>query len=358
VTSGDGGRRSRRGYAYQDAVTLLDCLDMHDGMFDEVGFEELDDITCARGDDTIFRQVKTKEDSTRYSISSVCTPEIRKYAETSILGRLFSDKPITGKSKFCLLLNETPTADLATFRAERGESSCSAPDKYRNDIARRLKDLPVPGGFTISWFIDRFEIMVEPRAIEDVEAVLLTRLAGPVATMLGTQPLFSELEDVLIRLSTQVSRDARAFQPMRWTAASFAEKLQIAVTRATGQRPDGTSAPLPSLAEKLAPAGLTVEEVDGQREAMLAYRRRYRSAVGQERALMNEISDNVFAVCAYISAQRRSGQIADGPVAYAATLDALVNFGSSRIGMISQFEKMAALADITARCRNRYSDVS
>ena len=358
VISGDGGRRSRRGYAYQDAVTLLDCLDMHNGLFDEVGFEELDDITCTSNNNTTYRQVKTKEDGARHSISTICSPEIKKYPETSILGRLFSNKPVTQGSRFCLVLNETPTRDLAAFRIERGASRGQISNRYCDDIAKRLKELPLPDGLTIWWYIDRFEVFVESRTIEDVERALLSRLAEPVAKLLGMKPLFSELDDVLIRLSTLVARDARSFRPRRWTASFFAERLQEAVTRVTGRRPDGSVEPLQPLADKLRPASIPPDEAQAQVEAMLGYRRRYRSAVGQEREMLDAISDNVFAVCAHISAQRRSGAIADGPPAYSATINAINNLQFPNLGYISFSEKLAALSDVTARCRNRYSDAS
>jgi hypothetical protein len=55
----DGGRRSRRGFAYQDVVTLLDCLDMLDGQWTSVSWEDLEDILCYRDGAPNYRQVKT-----------------------------------------------------------------------------------------------------------------------------------------------------------------------------------------------------------------------------------------------------------------------------------------------------------
>ncbi|MFM9458404.1 dsDNA nuclease domain-containing protein [Streptomyces europaeiscabiei] len=62
----DGGRRSRRGFAYQDAVTLLDCLDMHEGLWTQVSWEDLEDIVCRDGDAPAYRQVKTIEEAGLY----------------------------------------------------------------------------------------------------------------------------------------------------------------------------------------------------------------------------------------------------------------------------------------------------
>lgn len=358
VVPSDGGRRSRRGYAYQDAVTLLDCLDMHEGSFDEVGFEDLDDIICTVDGNTTYRQVKTKEDGTRHSIATICTPEKKGKPETSILGRLFSNKPLTEATRFSLLLNETPTPDLGAFETERGDVRGAVPDQHCRDIADRLSALALPNGITIDWCVARLEVLLEPRTIEDVEAKLLTRLNEPVTKLLGALPLHSELVEILIGLSFLVARDARARNPKRWGAALFAEKLQETVTRSTGTRSDGSVEPLPTLAEKLRPAGIPIQEAQAQTEAMLRYRRRYRSAIGQQRDYFDTLNDHVYAVCTQKSAERRAGKF-EGPVgAYAATIEAVSQLQPKEVKAIPLPDKLAALSDVTARCQNRYSDDS
>lgn len=358
VSAADGGRRGRRGFAYQDVVTLLDCLDMHEGAFDEVGFEDLDDIVCAVNGHSIYRQVKTKEDGNRHSLATVCRPEIKGRVETSILGRLFSGKPITEGTRFNLLLNETPTPDLGGFSNGRGATRGAVPEEPRQEIAERLKDLALPDGVTISWCVDHFDVLVEARTIEQVEDAAIRRLKIPVAHVLGQQPLMDELEEILSRLVSLVSRDARAPQPRRWNAALFAEHLEAVVTRVTGRRPDGGTEPLQSLASKLAPAGVPAEEAIAQRDLLLDYRRRYRAAVGGERATFDALNDGVFAVCLEISAKRRAGAIDEGRAAYAATVQAVVGLELSSPEVVSSSDKLAALSDVTARCQNRYSDAS
>jgi hypothetical protein len=354
---GDAGRRSRRGFAYQDAVTLLDCLDMHDGKFEEVGFEDLDDIVCVLGPNVTYRQVKTIEDGSRHSIYTVCNPKIKGKPETSILGRLFSGKPITQFSDFCLLLNETPGKDLAAFRATRGCPRGEIPQNSRDHIARRLKGLLLPDNVEIDWCIDKFEILVESRTIEEVEAIICRQLVEPVTKVLGSQPLPSELDDILIHLGRLVAREAQAVKPRRWSATQFDQSLRKEVARVTGRRQDGSIAPLPSLSEKLACAGVPDDEAIAQTEALLDYRRRYRSAIGQERAMLNTLNDHVFSVCVDVSAQRRAGLIPEGPKAYAATIQGIRHI--EILGMrIAMPEKIAALSDVTARCQNRYSDDS
>ena len=354
---GDGGRRSRRGYAYQDAVTLLDCLDMHDGQFIEVGFEEVDDIVCRARDNVIYRQVKTKEDAIQHSIASVCRPKKKDCPDTSILGRLFSSKPILDSTRFCLLLNETPAQDLAAFTARRGDRRGRTPEKHCDDICGRLDGLTLPGGTTISWCVDHFEVLVESRTIEEIEDRIWRRLVEPVTKILHMQPLPSELEDILIRLGRQLARDARAIIPKSWSAEDFDDLLQVAVARSTGNYLDGSALPLPTLASKLAPTKISEPEVHAQSAAMLDYRRRSRSAVGEERSLFKAINDHVFFACVEVSARRRAGLIPDGPAAYAETIQVIKRMDMSGAA-IPMPDRLAALADVTARCQNRYSDDS
>jgi hypothetical protein len=356
MTPDYGGRRSRRGFAYQDAVTLLDCLDMHDGNFSEVGFEDLDDIVCMLQRDAIYRQVKTKEDATRHSISTICAAEKSGKPETSILGRLFSGKILTDSTRFCLVLNTMPTADLAAFKVERGQVRSEVSERHCAKIVESLRGLPLVEKYNIRWHIDRFEVLIEARTIEQVEAIILSRLNKPVAKILGQSPLMSELQDVLIALCGLVARDARTVQPKRWSAEFFSLALQEAVTHATGRRADGELEPLQSLAAKLEPAGVLPDEARAQVDAMLGYRRRYRTAIGSERAYFDSLNDHVFALCTEICAQRRAGLIPPGAAAYAKTLQAVAHLESGTIRTTPLPEKFAALSDVTARCQNRYSD--
>jgi hypothetical protein len=352
----DAGRRSRRGFAYQDAVTLLDCLDMHDGLYDSVGFEDLDDIVCCSAGHTTFRQVKTQEDGNRVSIATVCRPEVKGRVETSVLGRLFSGKPLSHNTRFCLVLNETPQADLGAFKIERGDCRDAVSVEHCQALITRLEKLPVPGGVPISWYVDRFEVLVEARTIDQVEDAILRRLAKPIADLLAQPPLHEELEDVLIRLSTLLARDARSIRARTWDAASFAAGLDRLITAATGRRRDGTEAPLEDLVSKLGKAGVPPPEAEEHARAAREFRLRYRSAVGGERQAIEGLYDHVFAICAEISARRRAGEIAPGPAAYAATVNAVCDRPLVPERIVSQPERLAVLSEVTSRCQNRYTD--
>lgn len=353
---GDGGRRSRRGFAYQDAVTLLDCLDMHDGAYDEVAFEALEDITCRRLQQMLHRQVKTSESGNRHSIATVCKPDIKTKVETSILGKLFLSKPLDDEVEFCLVVNETPAKDLVQFVAERGSTRGPIDKPVMQDLATRLAPLPINSGRSIDWYLDRFFVLVEARTTEQVEDAILRRLRGPVAALLGQQPLMSELEEVLLHFSTKIARDAASKTIFSWTAQQFSTELQTAVTKATGRRADGSTDPLETLVSKLSAAGVPPDEAVAYRAQLLQYRRRYRSAVGEGRASLDSLNDHVFAICAEVAATRRAGHLQAGASTYHEVLRRVAALSPSSASNISIIDKIAALSDVTARCQNRYVD--
>ncbi|MEV4033662.1 dsDNA nuclease domain-containing protein [Streptomyces umbrinus] len=178
----DGGRRSRRGFAYQEVVTLLDCLDMLDGQWTSVSWEDLEDTLCYRDDEPNYRQVKTIEEAgTRHSVASICRPETaQKMAKTSYLGKLFLDKPLPEGTRFTLVINEMPQRDLHEFAVERDQPRGPVSDSTRNDVIARLDGLQPPDGRDIGWCVDRLDVLVAGRTIEDVEREALHRLAPHV----------------------------------------------------------------------------------------------------------------------------------------------------------------------------------
>lgn len=154
-------------------MTLLDCLDLHGGRCDEVGFEDHDDVVRVRGPETIYRQVETSEGGNRHSIATVCKPETRDAPATSILGRLFSGKPLDAGTRFCLTLNETPQRDLLSFVSTRDAPEPTPEQRCKDEIETRLAGLPLSDGFSVRWCVDRFHVLLEPRTIEQVENAIL-----------------------------------------------------------------------------------------------------------------------------------------------------------------------------------------
>jgi hypothetical protein len=355
----DGGRRSRRGFAYQDAVTLLDCLDMHEGMWTQVSWEDLEDIVCRNGHAPVYRQVKTIEEAgKRHSVAKVCAPEIPKKPETSYLGKLFLGKPLPAETRFTFIVNESPHADFHVFVVDRGQQRGPVPMEIRDDIVVRLKGVDLPEGRDIGWCIDRLEVLVEGRTIEQVEDRAIRRLGPIVTKILGQPPLPTDVEDVLVWLGARIARDALAPVPRNVGPSDFQDMLHEAITRATGRRPDGSTAPLTKLTDKLAVAGVPADEAAGHLENALKYRRTWRASLGPAREAMDAFADEVHAICTRVMAERRSGRIAAGSEAYFETLTRVEGLPAVSSGAVSLARAHAVLADITARCRNRYADAS
>ncbi|WP_420082818.1 dsDNA nuclease domain-containing protein (plasmid) [Streptomyces sp. JL4002] len=361
----DGGRRSRRGFLYQDAVTLLDCLDMLDGRWTEVSWEDLEDILCFQGTVPVYRQVKTVEGPGKsHSIARVCQPDSAKSrenrtAETSYLGKLFIGKPLPEGTRFTLIVNETPAADLYAFACERGRTRDPVSAEVRQKVIDKLDGLSLPDERDVGWCVDRLDVLVEARTSDQVEDEARRRLTPMVRTYLGQEPLVAEVDEVLKRLiSVHIGRKAAELRAVRHTVEDFRAVFEDAVQRVTGQRHDGGLERLMTLQEKLRPAGVLPEEADRQHEAMLAFRRHQRSSLGSERQRLADLSDKIYAICQVKAMQRRGGMIIAGEPAYRETVLAVCSLPEVLSNEVPLSQALAVLSDITARCQNRYEDAS
>ncbi|WP_244927920.1 dsDNA nuclease domain-containing protein [Nocardioides sp. W7] len=349
----DGGRRSRRGFAYQDAVTLMECLNLGT-LYTSVGFEAEDDIVCTQHDRIIYRQVKTRENAEAHSAARVCRPEVKGKVETSILGRLFSgkDEPI-GEVTFCVVLNEPPTQTLWGFKHEGPCGTAPADEKSRQDVATKLIAMHLPDWAPdIDFLVDRLEVQVLPRTADDLEKDIIGRLEDPVTKQIGQKPLLDELAKIAELLLSKVAREARRRVARSWTADEFWHMFADVVTEATGEAANGTL-PLVPLAEKLDAAGLDDEEIRRSFQELESLRRMIRSAVGAEKVRYKELNREVFAICQRVAAHRRAGKVQPGPAAYSAVVDALDTDINGTLG--TSADRMATLSDVTYRCQNRYA---
>ncbi|WP_413116254.1 dsDNA nuclease domain-containing protein [Streptomyces sp. CY1] len=361
----DGGRRSRRGFLYQDAVTLLDCLDMLDGRWTEVSWEDLEDILCLQGDAPAYRQVKTVEGPSKaHSIADVCRadqakkPEYRT-AATSYLGKLFLGKPLPDGARFTLIVNETPAADLYQFVCGRGAQPQPVTGASRHKVIEKLADLELPDGRDIAWCVDRLDVLLTARTADQVEQEAFQRLYPHVRDYLGQEPMIPEVDNVLKQLvSVHIARSAAEQAPRRHTADDFRRILEDCIRQATGQRQDGTTERLMTLTQKLRPAGIPDAEAERQHESLLAFRQARRQSVGLGRRRLDALSDKVFAICQVTSARWRGGVIQAGQAAYMATVQAILDIPEVQSGEVALSDALAVLSDITARCQNRYEDAS
>ncbi len=137
---------------------------MHEGMWTQVSWEDLEDIVCRNGDAPAYRQVKTIEEAgKRHSVAKVCTPDIPKKPETSYLGKLFLGKPLPVGTRFTFIVNESPQADFHAFVVDRGQQRGPVPSQIRDDIIVRLKGVDLPEGRDIGWCVDR--LVLQPQLL-------------------------------------------------------------------------------------------------------------------------------------------------------------------------------------------------
>ncbi|MFF1594700.1 dsDNA nuclease domain-containing protein [Streptomyces sp. NPDC058286] len=361
----DGGRRSRRGFLYQDAVTLLDCLDMLDGLWTSVSWEDEEDILCHRGDAPAYRQVKTVEGANKgHSIADVCRADPSKKPEnrtaaTSYLGKLFLGKELPDGARFTLIVNRTPAATLYPFVCARGAEPQPVAGSSRDEVIERLGDLELPDGRDVSWCVERLDVLITARTVDQVEREAFQRLHPLIRDYLGQEPLVPEVDNVLQQLiSVYIGRGATEPVPRRHSTDDFRRVLEDSIRQATGRRRDGTTERLTTLQEKLRPAGVPEAEAERQHESLLAFRQTRRRSVGLSAQRLDALSDKVYAICQITSMRRRSGLIEAGQAAYAATVEAILAMPEVASGDVAVSDALAVLSDITARCQNRYEDAS
>jgi hypothetical protein len=159
VSPGSAARRTRRAYSSQDLCSVHACLEALQGVWDRVTPESHEDITCERVRPELWRysQVKTVESpGPAWSIASVTRPEQVGIISTSILGRLFTAKPIPDHAAFELVTNERVAADLWPL-CENANVGEPAREASRAAIVKRLQGLEPAGGRSTEWCVQRLQ---------------------------------------------------------------------------------------------------------------------------------------------------------------------------------------------------------
>jgi hypothetical protein len=87
-------------------------------------------------------------------------------------------------------------------------------------------------------------------------------------------------------------------------------------------------------------------------------RRRRRASIGTRRQQLDDLADDVHALCTVTMAERRSGLIPPGSDAYQATVLKVAQMSQVADRTYNLVDALATLSDITARCLNRYVDAS
>ncbi len=350
-----GARRSRRGYYYQDLYTMWCCLRMLHGEWDEVLPEGEEDVTCKRSIPPVHRQVQVKtleNPPSLWSPARLCNPEIRDRPDTSILGRLFTNKGLPDQTNLVLLLNEGVNRELLPLKVGQtlNRSGIEA------ELTRRLDGLVPSSGRTVGWCVQRLEIEEFEATAEGVESRIF-RFLSSTCQSLGHPLLPDEIEQLLSDLMQAVQTAARALESVAITRTGFEATLRHRAEELMRSTNESQGDLAPTLDQKLRRAQLNDEQVEKCQRMRATFNRRRRSAVGQMGAALDDLATEVFMACSSTAAKRHAGQITPGAELYAETVSAVSDV--HRIGgwsgrQIALADAYGALHDITARCEHRY----
>src|SRR5215216_1610082 len=159
-----GGRRSRRGYWYQDLCALRYCIRIAtDGSWEEVWCESHDDIMLVKrenqGDRYRFVQVKFEDAAAQHwSCAQLWGFERVKKSpsiQDSIVVKLFESDHHQGESDFRLVVNEGVSDELRPFyyKWNSREPTIDLTCKGAVILLERLREWTPSSGRTVADFI-------------------------------------------------------------------------------------------------------------------------------------------------------------------------------------------------------------
>lgn len=355
ASPGDSARRSRRGYHFQDLCALRACLAMIDGAWDAVTSDGEEDITCVSSASVVveYAQVKTEEfPATPWSVARLCEPERAGDRSTSILGRLFSAKPLPDSTRFRLIGNVQLQPALRPLTM----SDPAARKTVETTIANRLGGLSLANGRSVSWCVERMWIEYVAGNADALEA-LVTKDLGFAAQRSGVGLIPTEAEAVLEGILAFVQERARNVMPLEIThdemVLELARRAESAISKSAAAQAPGA----PTLAEKLGGVGVTPEQIQAMQSVHSRFVRAYRAALPATIADFDNLADQIRMLCVELGLRRREGAINPGADLFARTVSAvreLHGVGAWEARGVPLVIANGILHDITARCQHRY----
>lgn len=301
-----------------------------------------------------FVQVKTVENPVQlWSPARLCQPERAGEPHTSILGRLFTGKDLDDPSTFLLVVNKRVNPFLRPLVRGSEEDSTAA----RGDLASRLTGVE-PSGRSLHWCLERFRIVECDNTADGLESQVHRHL-GVLAKARSKALLVHEVEGVLDRLVAFVQEMSRGdvHETIRKEAA---EQVLLAAADEISLETELRIASVnETLRAKLEAAGLEEAEIRRCEAMRFQFSRARRSAVGRERAALDEVADEIAMACISIKARRRAGTIDPGIASLEAAIGKVDELHVIRQWQgrgVSLILSYGALHDITGRCQNRYVD--
>lgn len=356
MTPGAGARRSRRGYYYQDAYAARCCLEMLNGRWELVQPEADEDVLCGspESDETRFIQVKTVEGPPRlWTAAELCRPQSPGQPETSMLGRLLTGKELPDNGVLVFATNERAAPGLRPLT----EMDVASREPVEADLADRLAGLE-PSNRDLMWCLRRLLIEECENTADGLEAQFHRDL-GLMASSRGFALLPTEVSDLLERVLALVQGRSRDPDPTPIWRNEFETLLDTWADQIQSQTDLSVTSPDEGLRPKLLAAGMTLEEIHKCEEMRFRFSRRRRSAVGDERAALDDVVDEIAMACLDVRARRKAGDLSPGLASVQASLTDVANLYDLRdwsTSGVSRATAFGALHDVTGRCQNRYVD--
>lgn len=318
--------------------------------------ESAEDVVCdsAPSQERRFGQVKTVENPSQlWTPARLCQPERAGEPETSILGRLITEKDFPESCVLILATNERVSPDLRPLvHGSTGDRSAISAE-----LERRLSGAQ-PRGRSLRWCVDRFWIEECENTADGLEAQI-HRLVGLAASSHSRPLLTQEVDALLDRIVSFVQRRSREHLHQRIEREEFESQFVTWAEEISLQTEVHMTSPDESLRAKLTAAGLDNAEISGFEGMRFRFSRARRAAVAVERTSLDEVADEIAMACIEIRHGRQAGTTEPGLASLQATLAKVESLHSAR-GWddkgISLSLAYGALHDITGRCQNRYVD--
>jgi hypothetical protein len=352
---GRSARRSRRGYYFQDLWALHCCIEMLEGIWTSVTSDGHEDVTCENSSESLicYVQVKTEEHPDGvWTVAKLCQPD-GGGVETSILGKLFVDKPLPDGARFELVGNVALNRELAPLEpqaiVDRGPVEAQ--------IARRLVGLTLADRRSVSWCLERLTVRQVGATAESLEDRVL-RLLGRYLSERELGLLAHETEELLAILISMITTAARAHAATPLERAVASAEVDRHASRLIQATQAGTSPISESLADKLRKAGLDEEQIDALQAAKFSYSRGYRTALTPTTRVLDQLADEIRMRCVSLTLAMREGTIQPGAEMWEATRRAVEQMhrdGSWDSRGIPLSQAFGALHEITDRCHHRYA---
>lgn len=301
-----------------------------------------------------YVQVKTVENPVQlWSPARLCQPERAREPRTSILGRLFTGKDLDDSCTFLLVVNERVNPALRPLVRGSEEDSTAV----RGDLESRLAGVE-PSGRSLPWCLERFRIEECDNTADGLESQVHRHL-GVLAKARSKALLVHEVEGVLARLVAFVQEMSRGDVHETITNEAAEQVVLASADEISLETELRMASADETLRAKLEAAGLEEAEIRRCEAMRFQFSRARRSAVGSERAALDEVADEIAMACIAIKAGRRAGAIDPGIASLEAAIrkiDELHGIRQWQGRGVSLVLSYGALHHITGRCQNRYVD--